>query len=61
VLDLLLEASRRKSLDPQQMTHMVGAVASSLHDVYVVAGVLAAVTLATALMLPKGLRPAQAS
>jgi len=36
---------------------MVDAVASSLHDVYVVAGLPAAVTL----MLPKGLRPAQLS
>ena len=41
------------------MAAMVDAVGSSLHDVYVVALVLAAVTLATALMLPKGLRPAQ--
>jgi EmrB/QacA subfamily drug resistance transporter len=57
VLELLLEASRRTSLDTPQMTAMVDAVASSLHDVYVVAGLLAAVTLATALLLPKGLRP----
>jgi fucose permease len=56
-LDLLLDASRRKSLDAQHITHMVEEVASSLHDVYVVAGLLAVVTLATALLLPAGLGP----
>jgi EmrB/QacA subfamily drug resistance transporter len=56
-LDLLLDASRRKSLDAQHIAHMVEAVASSLHDVYVVAGLLAVVTLATALLLPAGLGP----
>ena len=60
VLDQLLEASRRGSVDAAQMTQMVDAVARSLHDVYVVAGVLAAVTLVTALTLPKGLKPAEA-
>jgi hypothetical protein len=36
---------------------MVEAVASSLHDVYVVAGLLAMITLVIALLLPAGLSP----
>jgi hypothetical protein len=56
-LDLLLNANRRKSLDPQQVAQMVEAVAGSLHDVYVVAALLAMVTLAAALLLPAGLSP----
>jgi hypothetical protein len=32
-------------------------VATSLHDVYIVAGLLAIITLATALLLPAGLSP----
>ena len=60
VLEVLLEASQRNSLDTPQMAPLIDAVGSSLHDVYVVALVLAAVTLATALMLPKGLKPVEA-
>jgi EmrB/QacA subfamily drug resistance transporter len=56
-LDLLLEASRRESLDAQYIARMVEAVASSLHDVYVVAGLLAMITLVIALLLPAGLSP----
>ena len=56
-LDLLLEASRRESLDVQHIARMVEAVASSLHDVYVVAGLLAMITLVIALLLPAGLSP----
>jgi hypothetical protein len=37
-LDLLLEPSRLKSSDAEQIAHLVGAVASSLHDVYIVGG-----------------------
>ena len=56
-LDLLLDANRRQSLDPQQVAQMVEAVAGSLHDVYLVAALLAMVTLAAALLLPAGLGP----
>jgi hypothetical protein len=58
-LDLLLEASRRESIDAQHIARVVEAVASSLHDVYIVAGLLAMITLATALLLPAGLSPAR--
>jgi hypothetical protein len=34
-------------------------VASSLHDVYIVAAVLAAIALAVTLLLPAGLSPTQ--
>ena len=56
-LDLLLEASRREGLDAQHIARMVEAVATSLHDVYIVAGLLAIITLAAALLLPAGLSP----
>jgi EmrB/QacA subfamily drug resistance transporter len=57
-LDLLLDPSRREGLDPQQVARTVEAVASSLHEVYAVAGLLALVTLAAALLLPAGASPA---
>src|SRR5207245_920541 len=53
-LDLLLDASRRKSLDAEHVARMVEAVARSLHEVYLVAGLLAIITLAAALLLPTG-------
>jgi MFS family permease len=56
-LDLLLEASRREGLDAQHIARMVEAVATSLHDVYIVAGLLAIITLAATLLLPAGLSP----
>jgi MFS family permease len=52
ILDLLLDATRRQGLDPQRVAGMVEAVASSLHDVYLVAALLAVITLGTALLLP---------
>jgi EmrB/QacA subfamily drug resistance transporter len=52
VLDLLLDATRRQGLDPQHVAGMVEAVAGSLHDVYLVAALLAVIALATALLLP---------
>jgi EmrB/QacA subfamily drug resistance transporter len=56
ILDLLLDASRRQGLDAQHLARLVEAVASSLHDVYVVAALLAMITLATALLLPADVR-----
>ena len=56
ILDLLLDASKRQGLDAQHVARMVEAVASSLHDVYVVAALLAMITLATALLLPADVR-----
>jgi len=59
-LDLLLDASRREGLDAQHIARMVEAVASSLHDVHIVASLLAIITLATALLLPANLSPVRA-
>jgi hypothetical protein len=60
-LDLVLEASRRESVDAQHIARVVEAISSSLHDVYVVTGLLAMITLATALLLPAGLSPMQSA
>jgi MFS family permease len=60
-LDLLLDTNRRQSLGAEHVARMVEAVASSLHDVYVVAGLLAMITLAIALLLPAGASPTRSS
>src|SRR5229473_1885736 len=57
-LDLLLEPGRREGVDPQSIARLVEAVASSLHDVYAVTGLLAGITFGVALLLPAGAGPA---
>lgn len=57
ILNQLLEPSRRASLDPQTIDLLSHAIAGSLHEVYVIAGVLAALTLALIAMLPAGASP----
>ena len=52
VLDLLLDATRRQGLDPQQVAGMVEAAARSLNEVYLVAAVLAVITLVRARLRP---------
>jgi hypothetical protein len=44
----------------ENLDRLIGAVADSLHDVYIVTTLLAVATLATALMLPAGWSPAGA-
>ena len=56
-LNQLLEPSLRANLDPQTIAQLSHAIASSLHDVYVIAGVLAALTLAVVALLPAGASP----
>src|SRR5580700_3940100 len=56
-LNQLLSPVLRASLDPQQIAQLSHAIASSLHDVYVIAGVLAALTLALIGLLPAGASP----
>src|SRR5262249_47548011 len=58
-LDLLLDGGRREAVDPQVIARLVEAVASSLHDVYAVTGVLAVITFGIALLLPAGSGPAR--
>ena len=54
VLGRLIEPGLRQALGADQIARLVEAVATSLHDIYVVGGVLALVALATALLLPAG-------
>lgn len=64
ILNQLLEPGRRATLDPRTIDQLSRAIAGSLHEVYVIAGVLAALTLALVALLPAGAsptRPAKAS
>jgi EmrB/QacA subfamily drug resistance transporter len=56
-LNQLLEPGRRVSLDPQTIDRLSHAIAAALHEVYVIAGVLGALTLALVVLLPAGASP----
>ena len=56
-LNQLLTPSLRATLDPQTIAQLSHAIAGSLHEVYVIAGVLAALTLALIPLLPAGVSP----
>jgi EmrB/QacA subfamily drug resistance transporter len=56
-LNQLLAPDLRASLDPQLIDQLSHAIASSLHEVYVIAGVLAALTLAVVALIPAGASP----
>ena len=56
-LNQLLAPDLRASLDPRLIDQLSHAIASSLHEVYVIAGVLAALTLAVVALLPAGASP----
>jgi MFS family permease len=58
-LNQLLEPARRASLDPQTIDRLSHAIAAALHQVYVIAGLLGAVTLALVVLLPAGASPTQ--
>jgi EmrB/QacA subfamily drug resistance transporter len=60
-LNQLLEPSLRASLDPQTIDRLSRAIAGSLHDVYVIAGVLAALTLGLVALIPAGASPTRAA
>jgi EmrB/QacA subfamily drug resistance transporter len=59
-LNQLLTPGLRAHLDPQTIDQLSHAIAGSLHEVYVIAGVLAAATLALAALLPAGASPTRA-
>jgi hypothetical protein len=59
-LNQLLTPALRAKLDPQTIDQLSHAIAGSLHEVYVIAGVLAAATLALAALLPAGASPTRA-
>jgi EmrB/QacA subfamily drug resistance transporter len=56
-LNQLLAPNLRIGLDPELIDRLSHAIAGSLHDVYVIAGVLAALTLALVPLLPAGVSP----
>jgi len=60
-LNQLLAPDLRERLDPQIIAQLSHAIASSLHEVYVIAGVLAALTLALIGLLPAGASPTQSA
>jgi EmrB/QacA subfamily drug resistance transporter len=58
-LGTLLDPARRASLGADTIAHLSDAIAGSLHQVYVIAGVLAVLALAMTLLLPARLSPTQ--
>jgi EmrB/QacA subfamily drug resistance transporter len=59
VIDRLLEPSFRNQFSPAEIEHLTGVISSSLHEVYLVGAILAAVTLAVILCFPRGGRPSK--
>jgi EmrB/QacA subfamily drug resistance transporter len=53
----LLEPALRQSLGAQQTAHLAAAVAASLHEVYLVVALIAALTLLVSIFYPAGLSP----
>jgi EmrB/QacA subfamily drug resistance transporter len=51
-LDRLLDPERRSGLDTETIVHLGDAIAGALHQVYIIAGLLAVLTLLTSLILP---------
>lgn len=51
-LERLLDPERRLGLDADTIAHLGDAIASALHEVYIIAGALAVLTLLTSLILP---------
>lgn len=56
-LGKLLDPARRASLGADTVAHLSETIAASLHDVYVIAGLLAGLALVTTLLLPARLSP----
>jgi fucose permease len=54
-LNQLLEPGRRGSMPAETVLSLSNAIAASLHEVYVIAGLFAIMTLAATLMIPKRL------
>jgi EmrB/QacA subfamily drug resistance transporter len=59
-LNRLLEPASRANLAPDALLRLSDAVAASLHDVYVIAGVLAMLALGATLVMPARLGPKRA-
>jgi EmrB/QacA subfamily drug resistance transporter len=57
-LNQLLEPSRRGGLTADALPRLIEAITASLHDIYIIAGMLAVLALAATLMIPARLSPA---
>lgn len=57
VVNPLLEPALRRGLGIQQIDRLTAAVAASLHEVYLVVALIAALTFAVSLFYPPGLSP----
>ncbi|MGH6945610.1 MAG: MDR family MFS transporter [Geminicoccaceae bacterium] len=53
-VDRLMESAQRAAMPPDEIGRLTGAIAGSLHEVYLIAGLIAAVTLVLTLALPSG-------
>jgi len=53
----LLSPLARQTIDPAEIAHLSEAIAAALHNVYVVSGLVALVSLLLALALPPRLSP----
>lgn len=60
LIDRILEPELRRTLPPEQMAAVMRDFAGALHNVYLIGGVLALVTLAAVLVLPRGWSPVRA-
>jgi len=60
-VEKLLQPAQRASLGADVIARLSSVIAASLHDVYVVAGMLAVVSLGMTLLLPTRLSPTQTS
>jgi fucose permease len=56
-LERLLEPARRTSLSADTIAHLGAAIAAALHNVYLIAAILAALALVMALLLPARITP----
>jgi hypothetical protein len=59
LVNRLLDPGLRHSLGSAELAHLSQAIASSIHLVYIIAGLAAVVTLALACALPAALSPAR--
>ncbi len=57
VVDQLMDAANRRDIPAARLQELVAAMDGALHEVYVIGGVLAAITLVSVFALPAGLRP----
>ena len=56
-VDRLLDPVRRAAMSQDEVAHLTGIVAQSLHNSYLLAGAFAVATLGISWLLPRGLSP----